>query len=134
MNQYVKLIVQLVTAAASALVAAMQAGPLTAVAWVNVALAVIGCAMVVGAGELPSGVWKYTKTYLSALSAGLVVLSGASAGFDRATVLQAIVAVIGVIGVAASPGPALAALGTKPGALTAALRRTPATVHGKHEG
>lgn len=133
MNQYVKLVAQVLVTAASALVAAMQSGPLTGVAWVNVGLSAIGCVMVVGAGELPSGVWKWTKTYLSALSAGLVVLSGAVNGFDRATLLQAAVAALGVIGVAAVPGPVLGRMGDKAGALAIVLRRT-STTHGKHEG
>lgn len=132
MNQYTKFAAQIIATAATALIAAMQAGPLTAVTWINVGLSAIGAVMVVGGAELPSGVWKYTKTYLSALSAALVVLSGAVSGFDRATILQALVAALAVLGVAAVPGPVVQAIGTKPGALSA-LRRTP-TVHGKHEG
>lgn len=131
MNQYVKFIAQVLVTAAAALVAAMQGGPLTGVAWVNVGLAAIGCVMVIGAGELPSGVWKYTKTYLAALAAGLVVLHSAVGGWDRATLLQAAVATLGVLGVAVVPGPVVQAIGDKAGLLAGSFRRA---VHGKHEG
>jgi hypothetical protein len=88
---YLKFFAQVAATVLSAIAAAMQAGPLSATAWVNVVVIGFGAIGVLGAGELPSGVWAHTKPIVAALSAAVVVIETSLAGgFTAATIVQAL--------------------------------------------
>ena len=73
-NRYMKFVAQVVMTAAVVLVAALQDNRVDAAEWINVFIAMASAISVLGAGELPSGVWKYTKTIVAAALAGLMLL------------------------------------------------------------
>jgi hypothetical protein len=80
-------------------------GPASVTA-LNIAILALGAISVLGAGNLPSGVWKYTKLYVSAATAGLVVLASfLTDGVTTTEWLQVGIAVLGALGVIAAPGP-----------------------------
>jgi hypothetical protein len=125
---YLKFFAQVAATVLSAIAAAMQAGPLSATAWVNVVVIGFGAIGVLGAGELPSGVWAHTKPIVAALSAAVVVIETSLAGgFTAATIVQAVIAAFGALGILALPGPVLTSTAMKSGLLLKAPRR------GKHE-
>lgn len=108
MNLYFKFFVQVVVAAGTAVIAGTvgTTGTLSDTAWVNAVIVTLGAVAVLGAGELPAGVWANTKIYVSAGTAGAVALAsliGGSMGWSQW--LQVGVATIGVFGVAVVPGP-----------------------------
>jgi len=74
--------------------------------WVNVAIIGLGAVAVLGAGNLPAGVWKYTKTIVAAATAVAVLLQSAiTDGISSAEWLQLALAALGALGVVAAPGP-----------------------------
>jgi hypothetical protein len=74
--------------------------------WINVLITGLGAVAVLGAGNLPTGIWSYTKTIVSGATAGAVFLQSAiTGGVSSAEWVQLIVAVAGAIGVFAAPGP-----------------------------
>lgn len=106
MVQYFKFIVQVFFVGVSALVAALVDDRVDTTEWINVGIAVLGAIGVLGAGNLPSGVWAYTKTIVAAATAGLVFLTSALiGGMTTSEWLQVALAVAGSLGVAAAPGP-----------------------------
>ena len=74
--------------------------------WVNVAIIGLGAVAVLGAGNLPAGVWKYTKTIVAAATAVAVLLQSAiTDGISSAEWLQLALAALGALGVVVAPGP-----------------------------
>jgi hypothetical protein len=74
--------------------------------WVNVAIIGLGAVAVLGAGNLPAGVWKYTKSIVSAATAVAVLLQSAiTDGVSSAEWIQLALAAAGALGVLAAPGP-----------------------------
>lgn len=74
--------------------------------WVNVAIIGLGAVAVLGAGELPAGVWRYTKTIVSAATAVAVLLQSLiTDGISSAEWIQLALAAAGALGVIAAPGP-----------------------------
>lgn len=122
---------QVLATAATAIIAALQTGtPLTTTVWINVAITGLGAFAVLGAGELPSGVWAHTKPIISSAVAALVVIqSAAGSGLTTITILQAIIAALGALGITAVPGPMLQQTGLKSGLIF----RPPAAETHRHE-
>lgn len=128
MTTYAKFFAQVVATIISAVVAAMQNGSLSTAAWINVVIIGLSAVSVLGAGELPAGVWAHTRTYIAGASAAAVVIqSSLNGGISTATVLQAVIAALGAVGVLAVPGPVVQAGALKSGLLVKARH------HGRHE-
>lgn len=74
---------------------------------VNVLILVLGSVAVIGAGNLPAGVWKYTKLIVAAATAGAVVLQSAllTEGVSTTEWFQITLAILGALGVGVAPGP-----------------------------
>lgn len=106
MNQYLKFIAQVVATVVAAIVAASVDNVVDNTEWINVVIVGLGAVAVLGAGNLPSGVWAYAKTIVAAASAGAVFLQSAiSDGISSSEWLQLGLAVLGAVGVLALPGP-----------------------------
>lgn len=106
--RYAKFIAQVFFAAIAALVAALVDDQVDAAEWINVAIVSLGAVSVLGAGELPSGVWAHTKTIVAGATAGLVLLVSfvSDGGYITTTEwLQVGLAVASTLGVAFAPGP-----------------------------
>lgn len=117
MNRYLKFAVQVVIAAITAIVAAAADDVIDAPEWINVVIVALGAVAVLGAGNLPSGVWAYTKTIVAAATAGAVFLQSAiSGGVTTSEWLQLALAVTGALGVAVVPGPRVLRAVRGPGA------------------
>jgi hypothetical protein len=109
MNVYAKFLAQIAVTVISAIIAALASGPVTLAAWINVVIIGLGAVAVLGAGNLPAGVWRYTKSIVSAATAAAVVIqTAAQSDFSTATWLQVAVAALGALGVFAVPGPVVA--------------------------
>jgi hypothetical protein len=74
--------------------------------WVNVVIVGLGSVAVLGAGNLPAGVWRYAKLVVTAATAVAVLLQSAiTDGISSAEWLQLGLAALGALGVYAAPGP-----------------------------
>lgn len=94
---YTKFVVQAVITVLVAL-AAVWAGGVTPVEWVNVAIVGVGALGVFAAPNVPGA--EYTKGILAALTAGLVVLASAiTGGLVFVEIVQILVAAAGAVGV-----------------------------------
>lgn len=80
---------------------------------VNVALTFLGAVAVLGAGNLPVGVWKYTKSIVAAVTAALVILQSAisDGALSQTEWIQMVLAALGAIGVFAAKGPLVKSIG-----------------------
>lgn len=108
MKKYGKFIAQVFFTAVAALIAALTDNHVDAAEWINVFIAALGSVAVLGAGNLPSGIWAYTKTIVSAATAAATLL--VSFVSDGGTItgsewLQVVLAAAAVLGVWAAPGP-----------------------------
>jgi hypothetical protein len=107
-KQYGKFIATVFFAAVTAIVAALVDDRVDAGEWINVALAAGTTISVLGAGELPAGIWKHTKTIVTGAMAGLTLLVSfvSDGGYITTTEwLQVGLAVAATFGVAFTPGP-----------------------------
>jgi len=103
---YAKFAAQVVAAVLTALVPALMDDSVDTTEWINAVIVALGAVAVLGAGNLPAGVWSYTKTIVSAATAGAVFLQSAiSDGMSSAEWMQLALAVLGALGVFAAPGP-----------------------------
>lgn len=106
MKLYLKFAAQVVAAVLAAIVAASVDNRVDFDEWVNAGYVGLGAVAVLGAGNLPAGVWRYTKTMVAAASAVLVLWhSLASGGLTVSEWLQLGAAALGAVGVYALPGP-----------------------------
>ena len=107
MRQYAKFAAQVIATFATALVAGLLDDRIDTLEWINAGIVGLGAVAVLGAGNLPSGVWAYTKTIVAAATAGLVLLTSflADGAMSGAEWLQVLIAVAGAAGVAVVPGP-----------------------------
>lgn len=107
MKPYMKFAAQVVATVLTALVAGLLDDRIDVEEWINVGIVGLGAISVLGAGNLPSGIWSYTKTLVSAATAGLVLLTSllADGVISGAEWLQVLIAVAGAAGVAVVPGP-----------------------------
>lgn len=113
MKQYGKFVAQVVATGLTAIVAALLDNRVDTLEWVNVGIVALGAVGVLGAGNLPTGVWAYTKTIVASATAGLVLLTSllADGGMSTAEWLQVLLAVAGAAGVAIVPGPRVVSVG-----------------------
>lgn len=104
--KYAKFAAQVIATALAALVAGLLDDRLDFVEWLNVGVMALGAVGVLGAGNLPSGVWRYTKALVAAASAVLVLWQSlASGGMTQSEWLQLAAAALGAVGVWAVRGP-----------------------------
>ncbi len=105
---YLKSILHLLVTVAAAVVAAAADDRIDSIEWVNVLILALGTISVLGAGNLPSGVWHYMKLIVAAATAAAVVAHTLlSAGLDLGLSewLQMGIAAAGALGVYAVKGP-----------------------------
>ena len=76
-----KAVWQLLAAMALAALPLITDGPHTPNDWVNAGLAALGAGTVYIAANLPGTVWEYTKTFMSAVAAGGIILNSALTDF-----------------------------------------------------
>lgn len=91
---------QLLAAMALAVLPLLTDAPNTPNDWVNAALVALGAGTVYIAENQPDGtVWQYTKTFMSALAAGGVILNSALTDFTitHTEWYQIVTAVVGVL-------------------------------------
>lgn len=101
LKKYSKTVVQVVITVLAA-VAAVWAGGVTPVEWVNVAIIGAGALSVFTAPNVPGA--AYTKSILAAVTAALVVLTSAiTGGLVFVEVVQIVIAAAGAVGVYAVP-------------------------------
>lgn len=108
MKQYGKFIAQIAFAALTALVAALVDDRVDAAEWINVLIVTLGAVGVLGAGNLPAGVWSRTKLYVSgATAAATLLVSFVSDGgyITSSEWIQVALAAMAALGVAFAPGP-----------------------------
>jgi hypothetical protein len=111
-SPYLKFAAQVIATIISAVALAFGDGQVSASEWINVVILGLGSVAVLGAGNLPSGVWSHTKTIVSAATAGAVFLQSAiTGGIDGAEWLQLVLAVLGALGVLAVKGPVVVPAG-----------------------
>lgn len=112
MNQYLKFAAQVAATAVAALVAGLVDDRLDFTEWLNVGIMALGAIGVLGAGNLPAGVWRYTKAIVAATSAVLVLWQSlASGGMTSSEWLQLAIAALGALGVLSVPGPMVEPVG-----------------------
>lgn len=107
MKRYLKFIAE-VLATVLTVVAASLAGDnsIDKSEWINVVILGLGAVAVLGAGNLPAGVWAYTKVIVAGATAGAVFLqSTISDGVTTAEWVQFLLAIAGAVGVFAVRGP-----------------------------
>jgi predicted small integral membrane protein len=108
MNPYLKFVAEVLATVLAAVAAAVAGdGVISTTEWLNVVVLGLGAVGVLGAGNLPAGVWAYTKAIVAAATAGAVFLMSAltNGSVDTAEWFQFGVAVLGALGVFAAPGP-----------------------------
>jgi hypothetical protein len=105
---YLKPLAQLVMTLLSTILVLAVDDDLSRVDWINIAITGLGAVMVLGAGNFPAGVWRYTKTYLSATMAALVTLNSilaTGANLDTTHWIEIVMAFLAACGVLAVKGP-----------------------------
>jgi hypothetical protein len=122
---YMKLAAQVAATVVAAVVALLNGTDHPGASdWVNVAIIGLGAVAVLGAGNLPAGVWAHAKTIVAAATAVAVLLqSFITDGISSAEWLQLALAALGALGVYVAPGPKVydaaalgrAASGLRPG-------------------
>jgi hypothetical protein len=107
MRQYLKFAAQVAATAVAAIAAAIAGDDkISATEWVNVLILALGAVAVLGAGNLPAGVWAYTKGIVASSTAGAVFLQSAiTDGMSSVEWLQLTLAILGAAGVLAVKGP-----------------------------
>lgn len=127
MRLYWKFVAQ-VAATVAVVVAAAVAGDgrIDASEWGNVLLSALGAVAVLGAGNLPAGIWSHSKALVSAATAA-VMLWQSSLGDSVTTAewWQIGLAFLGALGVFAVPGPVVYQDPAAAGAAGAGLRPGP---------
>lgn len=112
MTKYLKFAAQVVATALAAVVAGLVDDRLDFTEWLNVGVMALGAVAVLGAGDLPAGVWRYTKPIVAAATAVLVLWQSlASGGMTSSEWMQLALAALGAVGVLAAPGPKVSPTG-----------------------
>jgi hypothetical protein len=124
---YLKLIAQVIATVLAAIATALFGdGSLDTSELINVGILGLGAVAVLGAGNLPAGVWQHTKGIVSAATAVLVLLSSLwTDGISPAEWAQLVLAALGALGVVVAPGPVVYSDPTAAGAAGAGLRPGP---------
>lgn len=106
MNHYLKFIAQIVATVLAAAYPMIVDGNFSTEEQINCVILFLGAISVLGAGNLPEGVWKYTKFYVSIATAMVVALASMiTGGLNGAEWVQIILAGLGAAGVVVAPGP-----------------------------
>ena len=107
MNQYAKFLAQVAATAVAAIVYALSGDDaINSSEAIHIVTLTLGAVAVLGAGNLPAGVWAYTKSIVAAATAGAVFLESAiTDGINGSEWLGCALAVLGAIGVYAVKGP-----------------------------
>lgn len=105
--KYGKFFAQVVAAVLAAVVAALNGADHPGASdWVNCAIVSLGAIAVLGAGNLPEGVWRYAKLLVSTATAVAVLLQSVlTDGISSAEWIQLGLAALGALGVYGSPAP-----------------------------
>ena len=107
-ENYLKAISQLIFTVLAAVAAAAADDRIDSTEWVNVLILTLGTVSVLGAGNMPEGIWKRTKLIVSAATAAAVVLhTFISSGVDLGVTewIQMALAAAASFGVYAVKGP-----------------------------
>ena len=111
-NKYLKFIAQVVATILAAIYPALTDGDFTVFEQINCLIIGLGAVSVLGAGNLPEGVWKYTKFYVSVATAVFVAIASfLSDGVTGAEWIQIALAGLGAAGVIVAPGPTVQSTG-----------------------
>lgn len=108
MNGYLKFAAEVLATVLAGIAAAVTGdGVINTTEWLNVIVLGVGAVGVLGAGNLPAGVWAYTKLIAAAATAGAVFLMSALTDGNVSTAewYQFGIAVLGALGVFAVRGP-----------------------------
>jgi predicted small integral membrane protein len=107
MQVYLKFVAQVLATVAAAVIALLNgADSPVASDWINVVVIALGSVAVLGAGNLPVGVWAHTKSIVAIATAVAVLLQSViTDGISAAEWLQLLMAALGAIGVYAVKGP-----------------------------
>lgn len=105
-NRYLKFAAQVVATVLAAVYPALADNEFTVFEQINCLIIGLGAISVLGAGNLPEGVWRYTKFYVSVATAVFVALASfLSDGVTGAEWVQIALAGLGAAGVIVAPGP-----------------------------
>jgi hypothetical protein len=105
---YLKTIAHLLVTVMAAIIAASADDRIDSIEWVNTLILFLGTVSVLGAGNMPEGIWKRTKAIVAAATAAAVVahtLLSAGLSLGLTEYLQMGVAALGALGVYAVKGP-----------------------------
>jgi hypothetical protein len=105
---YLKAIAHLLVTVMAAIIAASADDRIDSIEWVNTLILTLGTISVLGAGNMPEGIWKRTKAIVAAATAAAVVahtLLSAGLSLGLTEYLQMGVAALGALGVYAVKGP-----------------------------
>lgn len=107
MKSYAKFAAEVVATVVAAVVYALSGdNTISAVEGIHIITLGLGAVAVLGAGNLPAGVWAYTKSIVAAATAGAVFLESAvTNGINGSEWLGCLLAVAGAVGVWAVSGP-----------------------------
>lgn len=112
MKNYLKFVAEVAAAIVAALIAALTDNTVGATEWINVVIVGLGAVAVLGAGNLPAGVWSYTKSIVAASTAVAVLLASLiTDGITSSEWLQLALAAAGALGVGGLPGPVVERVG-----------------------
>lgn len=105
-KEYLKFAAQVGSTVLGGIITATVSGPITATGWINIVISFLGAIAVLGAGELPAGVWSYTKVLVAGFTAAAMTLQSFINGdITLAVILQVCAAFLGAIIIAVTPGP-----------------------------
>lgn len=110
MTGYKKFFAEIVATAGVAIAAAITDNIITSVEGVNILIVLFAVVGVLGAGNLPAGVWKYAKSIVAAGGAATVLLATlmGTGGFENVSYaewIQIALAAAGALGVYGFSGP-----------------------------
>ena len=71
-ESYLKFAAQVLATVVAAVIAALADNRLSDLEWINVVILGLGSVAVLGAGNMPAGVWRYTKVIVSVATAAAV--------------------------------------------------------------
>ena len=113
MEKYLKFAAQVVATVLAALYPALSDGSFTADEQINCLLIGLGAVGVLGAGNLPEGVWKYTKAIVSVATAVFTLLAAliTDGQLTNPEIVQLVIAGLGALGVYQVPGPTVQSTG-----------------------
>ena len=107
MSNYKKFFAELAATVLAAIMPAIAGdGEFSTAEKINTLIIALGAVGVLGAGNLPEGVWKWMKGYVAAATAVAVVASSAfTDGFTTAEIIQMVLAALATAGVVGLDGP-----------------------------